>query len=595
MGVPFPHVVLVRMENFSSVDDSASLEANMADLITVSLRPMGRLLRRLRSFEASPDHLLPKRIGAADIRRLTEGLEGLYDHLKDLPEADLGLRFITPKWWIKEARELGYDAKDYFDEVMKSGAGAGARHSVVARRSNRSIFRITSKRKQRRPQIAQGFSELMARVDDARERCKSFQLDPDTAIEPDRGQIGVSCHTPDMFLDRPPISNAHVDIGGCGMVGVEETMNMLVNLLAFGDHNQEQPKVVPILGLPGVGKTTVARILYRQYGGEFECRAFIRVSRNPDMRRILTSILSQIKAPSAHAFSDAQDLIDSIIKHLQGKRYFIIVDDLWTASVWNIISRAFPNGDCCSRILTTTQIEDAALACSVYESEYIYKMGPLDDGESRKLFFNCVFGLKGEAGCPKEFQVVADEIIRKCGGLPLSTVNVSSLLVQSKRNLVMEQWEKVERSLPSNLRTNPTSQGMKDVLTLIYNKLPLHLKTCLLYLGMYPEGPTMRKDDLVKQWAAESFLHDTEQGHFDELVRRGLVQPVDTNYYGEVLSCTVNHMVLDLIRYKSMEDNFITAVNYTESTLGFADKVRRLSVQFGGAKCAKVLEGIRMS
>uniref|UniRef100_A0A453M9I7 protein-serine/threonine phosphatase n=1 Tax=Aegilops tauschii subsp. strangulata TaxID=200361 RepID=A0A453M9I7_AEGTS len=465
-----------------------------------------------------------------------------------------------------------------FDEVMQSGDGV-----VVGRSAPLgTIFGI---RKQRLPQIAQDFSQLMARVDDAKKRCQNFRFALETAviIRSQRVQAGISCHTPELPLDLPVLA---VQM---------EPMKKLVNLLAFGDDNQKQLKVLPILGSAGVGKTMVARTIYHQHGGKFQCRAFVRVSRNADMRWLLTSILSQIKAPQTHSFTDAQDLIHSIIKHLQGKRYFIVVDDLWTSSVWDIISRAFPYDDCCSRILATTQVEDVALACSGYETEYILKMGRLNDGESRKLFFSYVFGSEGEGACPKEFKVVADRIISKCGGLPLSTVNIASLLLPRMRSPAVEQWEKVESSLPSTLRTDPTSQGIKDVLILIYNELPLHLKACLLYLSMYPEGYSIRKDDLVKQWVAESLVSGIEYGYFNELVRRGMIKPVDTKYDGEVLSCTANHMVLDLIRYKSVEDNFIIAVNYFESTLRLPDKVRRLSVQFGGAKSAKIPESIRMS
>nr|UBY07207.1 NBS-LRR disease resistance protein [Dasypyrum villosum] len=555
--------------------------------ITASLGPMCRLLRRLHSIEAS-DHRLPKGLSANGIRLLREGLEVLYEYLTDVPDAadlDPG---VTPKWWTKEVRELAYDTEDFFDEVMQSGVGAGDGRSKPLS----TIFGTIGKRKQRLPQIAEDFSHLMARVDDARDRCQSFQLAPETAIKPDFGQASTSRHTPEPSIDQPVTT---VSTASRSLVGIEEPMKKLVNLLAFGDDNQKQLKVKPVFGSAGVGKTTVARTIYHQSGGEFQCRAFVRVSRNPDMRRLLTSILSQIKAPETHAFSDVQDLIDSVIKHLQGKRYFIVVDDIWTASVWDIISRAFPYGDCCSRILTTTQIEDVALACSGYESEYIFKMGPLNHGESRKLFFNNVFGSEGECGCPKELEIVADRIIRKCSGLPSLIVNIASLLLPSKSNPAAEQWEKVESSLPSALGRNSTYQGIKDVSILIYNKLPIHLKTCLLYLSMYPEGYTIRKDDLVKQWVAESLVSDTEYGYFNELVRRGMIEPVDTNYDGEVLSCTVNHTVLDLIRYKSIEDNFIIAVNYFESTLRLPDKVRRLSIQFGGAKSAKIPESIRMS
>uniref|UniRef100_A0A8R7QKL3 non-specific serine/threonine protein kinase n=2 Tax=Triticum urartu TaxID=4572 RepID=A0A8R7QKL3_TRIUA len=555
----------------------------MEDPVTASLGPIGRLLRRLHSLDASQQPL-PEGLSANGVRLLKEGLEGLCDHLKGLPEADLDPGF-TPKWWAKEVRELAYDSEDFFDEVMQSGAGGGIARSAPLS----TIFGVTSKRKRRLPQIAQDFSHLMARVDDARERCKIFQLAPETAIKSDHGQASTSRHTPGLSIDLP------VSTAGRSLVGVEEPMKKLVNLLALGDDQQKQLKAIPIFGSAGVGKTTVARAIYHQFGEEFQCRAFVRVSRNPDMRRLLTSILSQIKAPGAHTFSDAQDLIDCIIKHLHQKRYFIVVDDLWAASVWDIISRAFPYGDCCSRILTTTQIEDVALACSGYESEYIFNLEPLINDESRKLFFDTVFGSECEGGCPKEFEVVVDRIIRKCGGLPLSTLNIASLLLPSKPNPAFQQWEKVESSLPSTLRTNPTSNGMKDVIILVYDKLPLHLKTCLLYVGMYPEGYTISKGDLEKQWVAESFVSDTEHGYFNELLRRGMIQPVDTNYHGEVLSCTVNHMVLDLIRHKSMENNFIITVNYLESTIGLPDKARRLSIQFGGAKSVKIPESIRMS
>lgn len=561
--------------------DPASLEVKMGDPITASLGPMGRLIQRLHSFKPS-DHCLPEGLSPDGIRLLKEGLEGLYGNLKDASEADMDPS-LTPKWWIKEVRELGYDTEDFFDEVMHSGAGDGA---VVHRNIGcTTIFQIGSKRKQHRLLAAENFSQLMARVHDAGERCQSFQLAPEI-------------HVPELSLDLPALTalttDVQVDNAGCSIVGVEESMRKLVNLMAFGDVDQKQLKVVPIFGSAGVGKTTFARTIYHQYGWQFQCRAFLRVSRNPDIRWLLTSILSQIKAPQTHAFSDVQDLIDSIMKHLQGQRYFIIVDDLWSASVWDIISRAFPYSNFCSRILTTTQIEDVALACSGYESEYIFKMGPLNDVDSRKLFFSNVFGSEGEGDCPKEFKIVADRFIRKCGGLPLSIVNIASLLPSNKANRAIKQWVKIESSLPSTLTTNSASQGMKDLLILIYNKLPLHLKTCLLYLSMYPESYTIRKDDLVKQWVGESFVGDIEHSCFDELIRRGMIQPVDTNYQGEVLSCTVNHMVLDFIRHRSAADNFIVAVNHFESILGLPDKVRRLSIQFGGAKSVKIPESVRM-
>lgn len=120
---------------------------------------------------------------------------------------------------------------------------------------------------------------------------------------------------------------------------------------------------------------------------------------------------------------------------------------------------------------------------------------------------------------------------------------------------------------------------------------------------MYPEGYTVRKDDLVKQWVAESLLDGNEEqgteevagGYFDELVKRGLIQPVDTNGKGEVLSCTLHHTVQDFIVNTSMEENFIITVDYFQSSMALPDKARRMSVQFGAARSAKVPESIMES
>uniref|UniRef100_A0A453GYT2 Uncharacterized protein n=1 Tax=Aegilops tauschii subsp. strangulata TaxID=200361 RepID=A0A453GYT2_AEGTS len=277
-------------------------------------------------------------------------------------------------------------------------------------------------------------------------------------------------------------------------------------------------------------------------------------------------------------------------------RYLIIIDDLWSTSVWDIIRRAFPDGDCHSRIMTTTQFEDVASACCSYQSIYKFEMEPLKYDQSQRLFFRMVFGSGDKVAFPGCLREVSSEIIQKCGGLPLSMVNIASLLPteESERNL--QQWKDIRDSLPSTLRTNPTSEGMAKVINLIYNNLSPEVKTCLLYFALYPEGYTSNKDDLVKQWITEGFTgegeekEDTARGYFDELVSRGMIQAVDINYCG-VLSCTLHHMVHDLIMKKSMEGNFVVGVDNFQS---LPNKVRRLSVKFGGARSGRIPTGITL-
>ncbi|XP_062198109.1 disease resistance protein RGA5-like [Phragmites australis] len=486
--------------------------------VTCSLGAMAPLLVQLRRLMET-EQSLPQGVLKDELQHLVEDLEKINTSLLDLSEED-NPSFME-KCWMKEVRELSYDMEDYLNTVLHSNAAGGVR----------KIPWIQTKKNRRRPLIVEDISQFRARLQGLGERhetCKlaglraRLQQDPierrkrcQDALTGFQTIVNSMLQTPHSVLDDP--------------------MNKLVDLLAFD--REPKLKVVPIFGFAGVGKTTLARRLYRHYGGRFHCRGFLRVSRNPDTRRLLMSMLSQIKGPrSQGAFSDVQALTDDINTHLKSKTYLIIVDDLWDTSVWDIISHAFPKGNFCSRIITTTQIEDVALACCSYNPECIYEMRPLSDDQSQQLF-------------------------------------------------------------------SGNSEVMKEAVNLIYNDLPPHLKTCLLYLCIYPEDYTIKKDDLVKQWVAEGFVIEVEGqyieeaagGYFDELVISGMIQPLDTNYNDEVLSCTVHHMVLDFIACKSMEDNFICVADYFETVTGLPDKVRRLSMKFGGAKSAQIPGSFRMS
>uniref|UniRef100_M8CTR1 mitogen-activated protein kinase kinase n=1 Tax=Aegilops tauschii TaxID=37682 RepID=M8CTR1_AEGTA len=277
-------------------------------------------------------------------------------------------------------------------------------------------------------------------------------------------------------------------------------------------------------------------------------------------------------------------------QQLKDKRYLIIIDDVWAASVWDTINHVFPKGNHGSRIITTTQIEDVALTCCCYQSEYVFEMKHLDDDHSRKLFFNRLFC--SERDCPEQFKDVLNEIVETCDGLPLATVSIASVLA-SQPVMSIDLLTYIHRSLSSCFSA---SERTRQALNLSFNSLPQYLKTCLLYLSMYPEGYTILKDDLVKQWVAEGLIYTTEgqdirkdaESYLDQLIGRRFIQPICVNYNNEVLSCAVHGMVHDLIAHKSAEENFIVAIDYSQKNVPLSQKVRRLSLLFGNAKYAKI-------
>ncbi|CAD6254181.1 unnamed protein product [Miscanthus lutarioriparius] len=384
------------------------------------------------------------------------------------------------------------------------------------------------------------------------------------------------------------------------LVGIDDSKVELIKRLNI---DAEQRLVVSIQGPPGVGKTTLAKQVYREVEGQFECRAFVRASKMPDTRRLLGNIISQIQGRHQrppHGLP-VQELLDILRTHLQQKRYFIVIDGLWETTSWDIVISAFPEDTHCSRILITTDIEEVALECCDYEPDAIFKMEPLSGNYSTELFFNRLFGFEHELS--KQLKENSEEIIRACGGLPFATISVATILAGQPDNL--ELWQHVKEALFSRLRyNNLTSEVMlREIIGLSCNSLPHHLKTCLLYLSMYPEGSAFLKADLVKQWSAEGFIIAVEEKncdevaecYFDELICRGLIQPNHTNISDEVILYTLHSTVFEVIRTMSIEENFSTMIDYSNTISELSVKVRRLSLRFSTAKYATRPESITLS
>lgn len=269
-------------------------------------------------------------------------------------------------------------------------------------------------------------------------------------------------------------------------------------------------------------------------------------------------------------------------------RYLIIVDDLWDVRAWNILRCAFPQNSQHSRIIVTTRIEDVARACCS-KPENIYSMKHLSEVDSRKLFFNRIFGC--EDACPSQFTEVSCEILKKCGGLPLAIITVSSILACQNTRL-KEQWEHIQNSLLAiQFATNPSLEDMMHILDLSYKNLPRHLNACFLYLGIYPEDHMIKRDDLVRKWVAEGFVSnfhgrdawDVAKNYFNELVNRSMIQPIYFGGYNiEVFDYRVHDMMLDLIIRRCREDRFVITIQDSQAMAEVQDKVRRLSVSLSG-------------
>ncbi|XP_044437306.1 disease resistance protein RGA5 isoform X2 [Triticum aestivum] len=500
----------------------------------------GSVLKKLGALLAD-EHAIPN----GDVESLKAELQAVHSFLKTLSQAeDPGER---GRRWMKEAREFSYDVEDALDELMlppRDGSG----------NSN-----------------PDGFSEKISTwLTEAAARRRTGQEISDSISRAGTGGVEAEDPRRDCSLYKETGEP----------VGLDGPADELIKMLNGGG---QQLGVVSIVGCGGLGKTTLARRVYNTFGEQFEYRAFVSVSRKPHLVAILRDIRSQLGYEYDQTLTeDAQSFADSVSNFLQDKRYFIVVDDVWDVQTWDIIKGAFPKSNFGSRIITTTRIHEVAKSCSATCGGRAYTLSPLITADSERLFYKIVFN-SGEQ-CPSHLKRVSDKILQKCGGLPLAIIAISGLLIAKNHE---DQWEQVYTSIWHGLGSNPAVERTMRILLLGYFDLSPCLKSCLLYLSVFPEGYAIKKERLVMRWIAEGFIPE-EHGHtlyesgercFNELINRNLIQPGEMNKFGEVESCRVHGIILDFLVSMSNQDNFVTFIGVPGVIPEPQNKVRRLSLQ----------------
>ncbi|VAI69036.1 unnamed protein product [Triticum turgidum subsp. durum] len=246
--------------------------------------------------------------------------------------------------------------------------------------------------------------------------------------------------------------------------------------------------------------------------------------------------------------------------------------------------------------MVTTRIEAVAVACSDASEicgDNIYHIEPLNSEDSKKLFLSRAFGSK-DASCPTELEDEMNKILKKCGGLPLAIVSIGSLLASYKSAEHKDMWDRVCKSISYHMDTNPTLDGMRQILTLSYDHLPYHLKGCMMYLSIFPEDFLINKDRLVYRWIAEGLVEEKRgmtllevaEAYYEELVSRGMINPageIISHVYGAVETCRVHDLMLEVMVSKSLEANFVSLIGGQYDGMSY-DTIRRLSVHAGGQR-----------
>ncbi|XP_057801651.1 putative late blight resistance protein homolog R1A-4 [Salvia miltiorrhiza] len=279
------------------------------------------------------------------------------------------------------------------------------------------------------------------------------------------------------------------------MVGFDDVQLQLLDWLTGGNRNRQ---ILPITGMGGIGKTTLARHIFEHalVKEHFDICAWTTISQTYNIRETLGQVLKQVTGNLGSDDLSENELGEKLYKYLCGRRYIFILDDMWSVEVWDKMRFFFPDYNDGSRVIVTTRLSN--LAAELTDSNII-GMRFLDDVCSWNLFSKTVFG--GD-GFPLQLEEIGKKIVGKCKGLPLSIAVIGGLLAKSE--LTLEYWEHIEKNL-STIVNSKNDEYCLRVLKLSYDHLPAYLKPCFLYMGMFGEDEEIRVAELMRLWV--SFLN----------------------------------------------------------------------------------------
>lgn len=362
-----------------------------AAVVSASLGAMRSLLGKLAVLLAGKYKLLKEAKG--EIMFLKAELESMQAFLERMSDAEEEPD-RQAKCWANEVRELSYDMEDSVDDFMlcvehKSNNTPHGFKGFI----DRAMNLLTSINTRHR--TAKEFRGLKSRVMEVSERRMRYKIDGGV---PKPSNTSIDLRVSALYAET------------ASLVGIDGPRDELIQqIMDEADVSAQELKVLSIIGFGGLGKTTLAIQIYRKLEGQFQRPAFVSVSQKPNIRKILGNILSQAGyvAPKETNMEmwDEAELISTLQEFLRDKRYLIVIDDIWDEAAWNIINCALPKDRNNSTVITTTRIDTVGRACCSNHCDYVYKMNPLSNQDSRRLFFTRIFG--SEDACPLFLETVS--------------------------------------------------------------------------------------------------------------------------------------------------------------------------------------------
>ncbi|KAK1407011.1 hypothetical protein QVD17_38621 [Tagetes erecta] len=450
-----------------------------------------------------------------EIKKTQESLKDIQDLLADASDKEITNPRV--KEWLNDLQHLAYDIDDILD---------GLAIQAMDREFNRQSDAITSKVRKLIPCCCTNFTKrtrLHEKLDVITTRLQEL-------LEK-KGGLGLIVKGE----NRPKNINRRLEtsvVDTSRIVGRQAEKEALVKqLLSLADDPCGQNySIVPIFGMGGIGKTTLASLLYneKQVNDHFHLKAWVCVSDEFDTVGISKVIFKSVAPEVKEEFTDFNLLQVALTNHLRGKRFLIVLDDVWSENYddWKILARPFHTCTPGSKIIITTRKNE--LIKKLVYGPLNKPMESLSNEDGLSLVALHALGLNN-FDSHLALKPYAKGIVKKCGGLPLALVTLGRLLRTRKDEV--QHWKGV---LNSEIWSLKDGGGILPALRLSYHDLSAPLKQLFAYCSLFPKDFLFDKEELILLWIAEGFLHESTPTHlthersgqeyFDELLSRSFFQ-----------------------------------------------------------------------
>ncbi|KAK8364830.1 hypothetical protein V6Z11_A02G009200 [Gossypium hirsutum] len=508
------------------------------------------------------------------MQRLGNSLEMIGAFLRDAEGNQKQMNSV--KLWLKRLRDVAYGANEVLDEI----AYEFLRRKVEIGDQMWRKVRDTPSTVTFQHNMANKVKDILNSLDDLNKIAKDYGLQ----------QLAI-----DQRIFIPSNVETVSFLDDSNIVGRKNDVSKVVDMLV-SPREDRTVSVVPIVGMAGIGKTTLARLVYHDVDVErrFHVRFWVCVSDDFNVKRILREMLEH---DMNYQQTSIPQNLNALTEKLKGKieqakrgneqiKYLLVLDDVWNVEQWDEIMWCLEevNKNRGNKVIVTTRIEDVALKVETLPNQR-HQPGKLKDEECWSIIKEKACG---DSPISQSLVLIGEEIAKQCHGVPLAAKVIGGTMRKIERSRAA--WLKIQKS---------------DVWDSVYSVLRLSLdhlsspclKKCFAYCAMFPKDFCFRKEQLIQLWMAEGFLGgskemmDTGNRYFHELLSNSLFQDEGKDRCGNILTCKMHDLVHDLALSVSKFETLIFQENSSCST-DEVPHIRHLSIGYDGESLPIILTAV---